>query len=1250
MRLLLCLWAAGALCRFLAHAGNCLWFSRMVRRCPVYIRNDAQAVLERVNEELGRKKRFEILLVCGIRAPAVFGLLHPKILMPDADYPKEEFFDILKHEMLHYYRHDMVKKLFCELLCTVFWWNPLAYLLRQFVTHAIEIGVDRELTAGFGEEEKIRYMECIVRSMKAERAGKRAFGIPLFSRRGNFMKRRFARIWEGDTKIGSTKRGSAKMSGARTDGVRVRGRAAGGGFPGPVRVRSSVAWKMLLRAPVRTALTFLLVVAASFSLFSRVTDYAVTSREAQNAESFYHGVAALDLTTPAVMYDDGEWGYMFNAGNKPWPKKEKMEEFSSLPGVTVADHRYMTAGMVEDYKRMEGAGSSAQYVLEGTYEGYEESPDGGNIKLLLDDVKVLAGDLTANPEETLKLETYRWDDEEYELRLGQGFAYGTLPVSFYDGLAKGSRCLALAACDATTGNVLSLQLLDPSNPDKPAFYVVDGLGEDYLDTEEFAYLKNWVEGVQKDMYTYDIVYTSDMRAIPRFNERKMVVNEGRPLVTGDEDVCVVSEEFLSRHQLSVGDEIDVKLGDQLRNQSYANGALSRGRRENSDFIADARLRIVGSYCFMDDDSARTQEQEWAYTINTVFVPSSLLPVEVPDDYVADTGEFSVLVEDARDIEKFREAAEPMAAELGLGLRFSDGGWLGIQDSFERGRRTALLTAVLYAAASALALLLAVYLYIGRSRKPYAIMRTLGAPTKRAGNAVVLPFAVLSAVAIPLGGAAGILYTSREMARALADLTDGAPQEYVLDVRPSAWTVALCLAAELAFLVVVALLFLRKMHKTPPLELLSEGSSRKQEEKTAVQESAEPAFAFAGADVGKLHPAGEMELSSGRRYGAFRQVSAYLLRHMRRGYGKTAVSLALAAVLATGVGAFALARLNYRDAFHRTEVKGSAAGFASSSLSELADSGLADNIYYYGKMSLCVNSDGVPEPVTFTNDLDRCLTGDYEVEYAEECKNFNLEVDGSMCVVGKSLAQIYGIQPGDEIHLMTYDLYNFISDLYDDEAEFQKAVERAGKPYKVAGILDSGDAVNDAGIFMAANSAAEALYGQPFSVGYCEFTLADNDRLKELNAFLEEQKEEGMKYAQTASFYIDSAGLENVGRIRDMIEALFPVAVAAAALIGLIGSALVILQSAREAAFLRILGVTKKRARCMLAAEQAVLCVAGIILVAGGLLLYSPGLFVRSRETLGLCYALYFLASVCGACAAAVQVTKGRILELLQGKE
>ncbi len=327
-------------------------------------------------------------------------------------------------------------------------------------------------------------------------------------------------------------------------------------------------------------------------------------------------------------------------------------------------------------------------------------------------------------------------------------------------------------------------------------------------------------------------------------------------------------------------------------------------------------------------------------------------------------------------------------------------------------------------------------------------------------------------------------------------------------------------------------------------------------------------------------------------------------------------------------------------------------FASSSVAKMSKSALVKDLYYYDSFGVRVNGGGFSSPMAITNDFGRYLEEDCKITYVDWMDSSVFEGDEPVCLVGKEIAEAFGIQPGKPISLMSDEFYAFMQDLYEgkDEEKFEKAVLRASKYFTVAGILESKDAEANNSIYTSACEAADELYGQPFPISYCEFILADNTRLAELETLLDWQSKESMEYSPLASFHIDSESFENVKRVRGLLEFLFPIAVTAAVLIGLFGPGLVILQSAQEAAFLRILGVTKKRARCMLVIEQIVLCIAGVALVAAGLALFRPGMFARSTQTLVLCWTLYFLGCLCGALAAAVQVTRHRILELLQVKE
>lgn len=195
-QILLFVWIAGVICNVCLRVGEYFYFVHMVSKCPGYHKHDVDTVIREINRGCGKSKEFKILLVPGIRTPAVFGLFHPRILMPEINYSQGEIYFILRHEMLHYYHRDMLVKILCEFLCTVYWWNPAVYLFKRLVMQTLEIRVDSLLAAGFSEEEKISYMECILKSMKAGGGEKTPLMITFAAQKENAVKQRFHCIWD----------------------------------------------------------------------------------------------------------------------------------------------------------------------------------------------------------------------------------------------------------------------------------------------------------------------------------------------------------------------------------------------------------------------------------------------------------------------------------------------------------------------------------------------------------------------------------------------------------------------------------------------------------------------------------------------------------------------------------------------------------------------------------------------------------------------------------------------------------------------------------------------------------------------------------------------------------------------------------------------------------------------------------------------------------------------------------------------
>ena len=995
-------------------------------------------------------------------------------------------------------------------------------------------------------------------------------------------------------------------------------------------MRKSLALKSLLRSPLKTLLTFLLIAAASFALFSRVTDYAVTTRETENAKSLYHAVASLDnevpdvwIETKAVQSADGwamtGYGIDYEMEDKPWPSKGELEEFSSLPGVTLADTRYMTAGLVGDYKRLMGC---SYFLFEGTYNGYIDDKDVSvledHVRLKFDDVKVISGEEWLAAGASVTMEDVPLGDVPY--------AKSSCTRAFYDSLKKGSRCLVYAGTNAEGGAESGIYFRYEKGTD--ALCVIDNLPGNYLEMESFARQKGWKEAIDYNMRVYDVLYTSDMRAIPKFNDQRVSIVKGRSLTVEDTDACVVSKEFLNKYNLSVGDSISLQLGDKICHR----GTEVIEGKDLPGFGEATELLIVGAY------------SDFTGELDTIYVPSAILPVEVPDNYEMKPEEFSVFVEDSHDIEAFHKAAEQFAEALDLTLEYSDRGWLDVKDSLGMGALASLLTTVLYVAGAALALFLAVYLYIGRNKKSFAIMRMLGVPGKAAGNSILLPFVTVSILSVPIGGITGLYYAQRTAKKALLGMADSAPAGYVPNAELPISIVILCLSLELLFVSLVAYFFLRNMKHTPPLELLQEGAKyrRGAEAWKAPLEPSSVSFVPTELDMEKIYAAGKGTLK--RNYGSVRHVTAYIRRHAAR-TGKTVVSLVLAVVLAAGIGAFVLARITYQDAFYELGVKCTASDFIFSFAKELSTSSLVKDFYCYDNFGVRVEGEEDNIPMTVTSDFVRSMGDECVVDYAEGYELSAFEGTAQVCLAGREVAEKLNISAGDEIGILADTLYTALK-----EQGGKEAVSNGYKTYKVIGVIESDDVNIRGGIFTGIRNDLTRLFSMDFAVEHCEFILADNDRLDELQELLQNMEGRSVMYSQNASHHVDSGGLANIERIRGLVESLFPIAVAAAVLIGLFGPLLVILQSAQEAAFLRILGVTKKRARCMLAIEQIVLCIAGIILVAGGLALYDSGRFARGIETFAVCFGLYLLGCVCGAVAASIQVTRHKLLELLQVKE
>ena len=508
--------------------------------------------------------------------------------------------------------------------------------------------------------------------------------------------------------------------------------------------------------------------------------------------------------------------------------KDLMEKLGSLPYVSRVEKRYLTAGVSPDYYRLDTDKSYYHYagrcVLTATVEAYfrdhvhsqatwgfysSKFDENEAVEyLILKDAEMLAGDPAwfwdivkkqAHTQHAVYIqvvkEEYR-DRETYPTwRPGAGGredVYATVNHVFPEDVAclqPGRRyVMVLLKKDAD-------EYVSATDEEKdlyrdydekffngfnvgddsilgwwPYFVDITDLPENWLETDEFADLRELIRVTEDDVHTFDVVYCDDMAAQRRVSESRMICDEGRFLTPADagQPVCVVSTDFLEMSGLSVGDTLTLDLGNYLSEQYAALGAVASTRgRQNTQYTRQ-EFTIIGAWRDLNEGKHVYQDWFWCWSNNAIFVPTSFLPeCRNAEGHEFKPSEVSFIVGNAEEISAFVEECLPLVEAMGLTYQFSDGGWLQIGESLMQSRRLALVKLLIFSGAALFALMLTVWLFIGRKKREYGILRALGMPKGEAGSRLYVPFLLLGLVSTLAGFIAARVITVKQLAEKAA---------------------------------------------------------------------------------------------------------------------------------------------------------------------------------------------------------------------------------------------------------------------------------------------------------------------------------------------------------------------------------------------------------------------------------------------------------------------------------------------------
>ncbi len=410
---------------------------------------------------------------------------------------------------------------------------------------------------------------------------------------------------------------------------------------------------------------------------------------------------------------------------------------------------------------------------------------------------------------------------------------------------------------------------------------------------EMADIKNRIDILNENLHSLSIIATADLSAMPRMQEasRFYTLTEGRWLNHQDDmagsKLIVIPEELASQRRLNLGDELHLTFR-RLRDTYY--GQI----RDGIDTVLwrsyptyQDTFEIVGIY-------TSRYGAIWSYIPIDSLQPGFTSTTQ--KQFQDETG-YSFVLDSSRSQTLFIQEYQDDLQSMGIRLTFLDNSGAAYWTAVDPIHRSAFADILIFGLLLVAALIMAVFLYTMQHKREYAIARAMGVPAKQANRQVVQPLLLFALFGILLGG---LLSWNNALSKAKANLSSIPTPAGVV---PSAdlsllFLVALCLVIFL-LLAVFAWLGMQFLSRQSVFELLQGKTRRQTEQKlektSALNRSISPVPSNQAAAVKNAprDPAATQVAPVIQVKYTPASLSRYVIRHVLRSGVKSILTLAIA---------------------------------------------------------------------------------------------------------------------------------------------------------------------------------------------------------------------------------------------------------------------------------------------------------------------------------------------------------------------
>lgn len=156
----------------------------------------------KMSRDMGIRHPPRIFLNQKLTTPLLSGLFRPKIYLPSEQFTQRELELLLEHELCHYRRKDLWYQQLLQIVCIVYWWNPMLWVMKKQAQKELEFLCDEMVTKEKRKDERMQYNYLLARTAVRSR---KFYGMSTgFSKDMSVLKERMVNVM----KSGSRKKGS----------------------------------------------------------------------------------------------------------------------------------------------------------------------------------------------------------------------------------------------------------------------------------------------------------------------------------------------------------------------------------------------------------------------------------------------------------------------------------------------------------------------------------------------------------------------------------------------------------------------------------------------------------------------------------------------------------------------------------------------------------------------------------------------------------------------------------------------------------------------------------------------------------------------------------------------------------------------------------------------------------------------------------------------------------------------------------